>query len=80
MSTDEQLVLQIINTYATEGKSWTTSIQELCELTTLPKEELMQTLKVLESEGFINMGVNKESLQLAITHSGYETALDAPQF
>jgi len=80
MTTDEQAVLQIINTYTQEGASWNVNIDELCRLTTLEKEELMQTINVLKGEGYIDMKANESSLLIAITHTGYEAALDAPQF
>lgn len=80
MNTDEQAVLQIINTYATENTSWMISIKSLCELTSLPEAELTQTLKMLEREGYISVYPEQTNLQITITHTGYEAALDAPQF
>ena len=80
MTTDEQAVLQIINTYTDQGKSWSITIEELCRLTALEKDELMQTMDTLKREGYVEVGFNESALRIKITHSGYEAALDAPQF
>lgn len=80
MTTDEQAVLQIINTYAKEGFSWDVSLDELCKLTTLEADELMQTLNMLKEERYIDIQTKGPSLLITITHEGHETALDAPQF
>lgn len=80
MTTDEQAVLQIINTYAKEGFNWNVGLNELCKLTTLEADELMQTMNMLKREGYIDMHTEGNVFQISITHDGHEAALDAPQF